>query len=577
MELKGQDVLDIGATRIGQKYVLGAMVPLDNPSWKGPWDCAEFTSWCAYQAYGMIFGAGGAKRPAKAEPYSGHWFADAKKHGRVIKWKDALNIPGAALIRAPAASKIGHVAFAMGDNDRTLEARGAAYGVGIFGKAHTRSWSIGCLLPGVDYDGKEPASGGLEFKPEPLPDGFLWLRIPNFKGTHIVALQKALLAKGINPGPVDGELGPMSNAAIVSFQIMNGLEVDGVVGPYTAAALGLSFPLPKTDENAAIFNKAQSPSGPAKMTPPPAPAGFDAVTGFKKSGKTYTATTQSGHTFIVGTTTTFTDDMTRVGLFQGKMAIKNSLQFGMFNPLDFAGTFGQWAHFIAPTLSAEAGARFATINTYDRAAFTFGAPQLAAHTPDANFIVYLRKLLAVPSAAAHFPELSLRQNTAGKTTVHLSNAGGIVDLETVVLVTRPNNKTENQLALLMEYLNSSPTAVDEAELLAAARLMNLLRIEPKAKELQIEVFIEHAAKNLKRAKAKVPGFDGSDWRTALWIMDIMHQGRGTFSEMSIALASATPVAALMRIGLHKYKSRIETVEMAANKLETSGVLNGFKV
>lgn len=161
----GQDVLDVGSTKIGQKYVLGAVVPLDNPNWKGPWDCAEFTSWCAYQAYGLIFGAGNAKTPAKAEPYSGHWFADAKKFGHVITVNDALNIPGAALIRAPAKSKIGHVAFSMGDGDRTLEARGAAFGVDVFTGAAGRAWSIGCLLPGVDYTGVSVISSGPMPKP----------------------------------------------------------------------------------------------------------------------------------------------------------------------------------------------------------------------------------------------------------------------------------------------------------------------------------------------------------------------------------------------------------------------------
>src|SRR4029434_4678534 len=149
--------------------------------------------------------------------------------------------------------------------------------------------------------------------------------------------------------------------------------------------------------------------------------------------------------------------------------------------------------------------------------------------------------------------------------------------ETVVEVTRPNGKKEKQLALLMAYLNSSPTDVDDAELSAAARLMNWLRLDPRAKELQIKVFIDAAKANLAQAKRKVSGFTGTDWRVALWIMDIRHQGRGNSEEMTRALASSDPETQLRRIGAQKYQTRINTVNAALEKLHQSGVLTGFKV
>jgi hypothetical protein len=575
----GQDVIDIGSTRIGQKYIFGAVVPLDNPGWKGPWDCAEFASWCAYQAYGLIFGAGGATKPVKAEPYSGYWYADAKQFGHVISSQDALRIPGAVLIRAPSPGKTGHVAISMGDGNRTLEARGGAFGVNIFKGAASRFWTIGCLLPGVDY-GKDQPMGPRSCplpKPSPLPGDFLWLRTPHIKGAAILALQKALLAKCIDPGPIDGEFGPMTHAAVFSFQLMQGIEVDGVVGPATTRVLGLPFPVTESAEDTREFNKVTKPKGPGSVTLPPSPAGVDLVASITQSGKTFSATTASGERFIIGSVTTYTDDMTRTGLFQGKDAIKDSLRFGVYRGQDFVAAFDQWAHFIEPTLSAEGGARFATINTYDRAAFTFGAPQLAAHTPGRNFVVYLRQLLALPLADRHFPELSLRPNGTGDTTIHLQSDTGFVDLEEAVEVTRPNGKKETQLAKLMAYCNASPTAVDEAELSAAARLMNWLRLDPKAKELQIAVFIAQAKENLARAKTAVAGFNGSDWEVALWIMDILHQGRGTCAEMSAALASVNPVEALQRIGVLQYRTRIKTVAKAVAGLKASGVLNGFTV
>ncbi|MGK9338534.1 peptidoglycan-binding protein [Sinorhizobium meliloti] len=573
----GQDIIDVGSTKLGQKYVFGAVVPLDNPAWKGPWDCAEFASWCAYQAYGMIFGAGGAKKPARAEPFSGHWYADAKKFGHVIPWQDALKVPGAALIRAPTPGKIGHVAFAIGDDERTLEARGAAFGVNVFRGAKSRSWTIGCLLPGVDYGTRLPTGTAPMSKPNPNPPpkGFLWLRSPNFKGPDVLALQKALLGKGIDPGPIDGELGPMTAAAVLSFQVSQGLEVDGVIGPGTAAALGLPFPITASVQDTVSFREATRREISRPVALPSPPADFDAIATISQSGKSFFATTVSGERFIIGSVTRYTDDMTRTGLFQGKSAIKDSMRFGIYRGQDFTAAFGNWAHFIEPTLSAEGGARFATINTYDRAAFTFGAPQLAAHTPSQNFVVYFRQLLALPEADRHFPELSLRENGSGDTTIHLKSGTGFIDLEEPVHVTRPNGKKERQLARLMSYLNASPAAIDEAELSVSARLMNWLRLDPKAKELQIAVFIAQAKENLARAKTRVTGFDGASWEVALWIMDILHQGRGTFAEMSAALESPIPVEGLQRIGLRSYKTRIQTVSRSVNGLKD--VLDGFTI
>ena len=574
----GQDVLDVGSTRIGQKYVLGAQVPLDNPSWKGPWDCAEFTSWVTYQAYdGLVFGAGRPKKLSQAEPYSGHWYEEAKKFATVIDWKDALKIPGALLIRAPSKKLIGHVAFSMGDGKRTLEARGKKFGVGIFDGAMSRPWGIGCLLPGVDYDSKGPIVATDGPAKMELPQGFLWLKQPNFKGADVVALQMALDKAGIDPGPVDGEYGPMTDAAVISFQVIEGLEVDGIVGPATAKALGLAFPVTGEVADQKKLDEASNPKGPDKVNLPKPQAAFDGVVDITQSGKTFKAKTGSGLTFVVGSSTSFSDDMNRVGLFQGSTAISDSLQFGVYKAADFTGAFGQWAHFIEPTLNAEGGARFATINTYDRAAFTFGAPQLAAHTPNRNFIVYLRALLALPDADKHFPELSLLDNGAGKMTVHQAIAGVFENLEEAIQVVRPNGKKEVQLPRLMTFLNASPVKIDANELSATARLMNWLRLDPKAKELQISVFIDHAKENLQAAKQKVAAFDGSDWRTALWVMDIRHQGRGTHDEIKAAFANASPQAGLKKIGASKYPGRIKTVAAAIVKLENSGVLTGFTV
>ena len=42
--------------RTPQEYVFGAVVPMNDPDWMGPWDCAEYCSWSVYQGMRLIYG-----------------------------------------------------------------------------------------------------------------------------------------------------------------------------------------------------------------------------------------------------------------------------------------------------------------------------------------------------------------------------------------------------------------------------------------------------------------------------------------------------------------------------------------
>jgi len=56
----------------------------------------------------------------------------------------------------------------------------------------------------------------------------------------IKAVQMSLTQAGYNPGPVDGLDGSKTDKALRSFQSDKGLKADGVLGPKTMKALGLS-------------------------------------------------------------------------------------------------------------------------------------------------------------------------------------------------------------------------------------------------------------------------------------------------------------------------------------------------
>ena len=58
------------------------------------------------------------------------------------------------------------------------------------------------------------------------------------RGEEVRQLQSFLLSKGINPGPLDGIFGPLTQSAVKQYQQMSGLNPDGIVGSNTKSSIG---------------------------------------------------------------------------------------------------------------------------------------------------------------------------------------------------------------------------------------------------------------------------------------------------------------------------------------------------
>ena len=68
-----------------------------------------------------------------------------------------------------------------------------------------------------------------------------YIGAPNMDPNVVRQIQQALSARGVDPGPIDGDYGPKTAKAVFDFQATNGLLSNGEVGPQTAQALDVQL------------------------------------------------------------------------------------------------------------------------------------------------------------------------------------------------------------------------------------------------------------------------------------------------------------------------------------------------
>jgi hypothetical protein len=224
------------------------------------------------------------------------------------------------------------------------------------------------------------------------------------------------------------------------------------------------------------------------------------------------------------------------GIFQ-----KTSEYYGpKFNYADYLHKLDHWAYLLHATGYCESKNHFNLHNTYDRAKFTYGFYQLAAHTPNDNLILMFRQLVNLAKAKQYFPELKLVNGKLHR----VDSDGSSINLEEV-MQTGPNNA--DQLQLFMNYLNPNRRSIEEQEVLQVARLMHWTVNDPAFRELQVII----ASEILQRKMAKIYNnwynLDGKPDTICALIADIHHQGRAKKTKVITALNANDPEKALLNI------------------------------
>ena len=313
--------------------------------------------------------------------------------------------------------------------------------------------------------------------------------------------------------------------------------------------LALTVPDAWAGQRALVMPYMRSPSAAVAVrtdigdrhTGAPAPGGLRHVEVVKEGSRFY-ASVNGDPRFYLGTEV-------RYGQRRGLMNSANP-PGNRYRPEEYERAHGDWAWYLFPTIMCESKGHFTCLNTYDRACFTFGHIQLAAHTPDDNFAIFFREALDAPAAAEYFPDLVVE---GGR--IHRRTNSGLEALETAAS-TEP----------LMRYFNDTPTEVDTNESDRSARLVHWAMRDRAIRDLQVAFTVREQRRKLARHAKALP-LSGAVDKLCVVVLDILHQGRSRYPSIGAALRAADPFDALLSLGASQYGERVATLRSGIRDLE----------
>ena len=261
---------------------------------------------------------------------------------------------------------------------------------------------------------------------------------------------------------------------------------------------------------------------------------------------------------------------TKFGSFRGLWQPMNKLNGPRYTISAFTEAYETVAGVLGVISAGESAGCFNRLNTYDRAAFTFGFFQLAAHTPDDNLILLFRRAAVEnPAFQALFPDLKLVDGV-----LHRDLGTHTISLEKKY--PRPSNPNEMNLKDFMTYLNAEGASIDDTELSASARLVHLANSDEAFNKLQVSVAAQITMGKLRNQYSVWYNLNGISDLICTAIADIHHQGRGKKVEVRNALSSASTVQgkvkALCKVGEDIDPGRCATLKQALAKAEADGHL-----
>lgn len=188
---------------------------------------------CGDCVNGAVKGAAWSDLGAHDTIYKSHGIPDVSADG-MFAWCKQLGADWGPISTLPERPGValrcsGHVGVYIGDG-LAVEWRGFKYGC-VITRVKDRSWTHWYVLPWVDYgEGTAPA---------PEAEALLGGRLlkAGKTGADVRELQRLLTELGFEPGTIDGDFGPKTEAAVRRMQTAAGIDVDGEYGSESHTAL----------------------------------------------------------------------------------------------------------------------------------------------------------------------------------------------------------------------------------------------------------------------------------------------------------------------------------------------------